>query len=227
MNSCESCGSKEDLIESCGQFCGGDWWICKKCDDAAAWPLCITISCLENKLKGRNMEVKIKRWKTNTKQEPYRRGSTKKCEVILDKEDTWNMDFTVATIVAPLIKQLRETTHSYAAIDKEDVPQELHQTYGTQGEHTEKYSVQAYEWVLNEIEWAMNEISNENKNEPKMYKHVGDIEFGDIDEATGLGEIKSLGVERIPEMEEPNRQYHKRIQQGCVLFGKYFQNLWS
>ena len=173
------------------------------------------------------MEVKIKRWKTNTKQEPYRRGSIKKCEVILDKEDTWNMDFTVATIVAPLIKQLRETTHSYAAIDKEDVPQELHQTYGTQGEHTEKYSVQAYEWVLNEIEWAMNEISNENKNEPKMYKHVGDIEFGEIDESTGLGEIKSLGVERIHEMEEPNRQYHKRIQQGCVLFGKYFQNLWS
>ena len=35
MNSCESCGSKEDLIESCGQFCGGDWWICKKCDDEA------------------------------------------------------------------------------------------------------------------------------------------------------------------------------------------------
>lgn len=35
MNSCESCGSEEDLIESGGQFCGGDWWICKKCDDEA------------------------------------------------------------------------------------------------------------------------------------------------------------------------------------------------
>ena len=33
MNSCESCGSKEDLIESGGQFCGGDWWICPSCDD--------------------------------------------------------------------------------------------------------------------------------------------------------------------------------------------------
>ena len=41
MNSCESCGSTENLIEysqreaSGGQFCGGDWWICKKCDDEA------------------------------------------------------------------------------------------------------------------------------------------------------------------------------------------------
>ena len=33
--SCEACNSTEDLIESGGQFCGGDWWICKKCDDAA------------------------------------------------------------------------------------------------------------------------------------------------------------------------------------------------
>lgn len=35
MNSCESCGSEEDLIESGGQFCGGDWWICQSCDDKA------------------------------------------------------------------------------------------------------------------------------------------------------------------------------------------------
>ena len=73
----------------------------------------------------------------------------------------------------------------------------------------------------------MQEIANDKENEPKMYKHVGDIEFGEIDEYTGLGEIKSLGVERIPEMEEPNRQYRERIQRGCVLFGKYFQNLWD
>ena len=35
MNSCESCGSKEDLIESGGQFCGGTWYLCTRCDDEA------------------------------------------------------------------------------------------------------------------------------------------------------------------------------------------------
>ena len=35
MNSCESCESTENLIEAGGQFCGGTWWICKKCDDEA------------------------------------------------------------------------------------------------------------------------------------------------------------------------------------------------
>lgn len=33
MNSCESRGSTENLIESGGQFCGGTWWICQRCED--------------------------------------------------------------------------------------------------------------------------------------------------------------------------------------------------
>lgn len=89
------------------------------------------------------MKVEITRWKTNTKQEPHRRGTIKEQLVLVDKEDTWNMDFVVACIVSPLVKQLRETKQSYGAIDKEDVPEELHHTYGTEGEHTEKYPIQA------------------------------------------------------------------------------------
>ena len=39
MNSCESCESTENLIEysqreaSGGQFCGGTWYLCTRCDD--------------------------------------------------------------------------------------------------------------------------------------------------------------------------------------------------
>ena len=32
---CESCGSTESLIESGGQFSGGAWWLCQRCDDKA------------------------------------------------------------------------------------------------------------------------------------------------------------------------------------------------
>ncbi len=34
-NSCEACGSTKDLVESGGQFCGGTWYLCKKCDNEA------------------------------------------------------------------------------------------------------------------------------------------------------------------------------------------------
>lgn len=32
---CISCHSTENLIEAGGQFSGGMWWLCKKCDDEA------------------------------------------------------------------------------------------------------------------------------------------------------------------------------------------------
>ena len=35
MYSCEACSSTENLIESGGQFCGGTWWICQRCEDEA------------------------------------------------------------------------------------------------------------------------------------------------------------------------------------------------
>ena len=171
------------------------------------------------------MEVKIKRYKSGKSS-----GSIRKNEVKIEYHDTWSADWTIAQIAHPLLKQLKETKHGAPFVEDEDVPEELRSTSCAPKENewdTDENHFKRWDYVLSEMVWAMEEISNYKENEPKMFRHVGDLEFGEIDESTGLGEIKSLGVERIHEMEEPNRQYHKRIQQGCVLFGKYFQNLWS
>ena len=171
------------------------------------------------------MEVKIKRYKSGD-----RVGSIRKNEVKIEYYDTWSADWTIAQIAAPLLVQLQEEEHGAPLVDDEDVPEELRSTTCAPIENewdTDENHFKRWNYVLQEMIYAMQEIANDKENEPKMYKHVGDIEFGEIDESTGLGEIKSLGVERIAEMEEPNRHYHKRIQRGCVLFGKYFMNLWS
>lgn len=171
------------------------------------------------------MKVEIKRYKSGENS-----GCIRKNEVKLDRYDSWSADWTIAQIATPLLVQLQETKHGAPFVDDEDVPEELRSTSCARKENewdTDENHFKRWDWVLEEMIYAMQEIANDKENEPKMYKHVGDIEFGEIDEATGLGEIKSLGVERIPEMEESNRQYHKRIQRGCVLFGKYFQNLWD
>lgn len=115
-------------------------------------------------------------------------------------------------------------------VDDEDVPEELRSTSCAPKENewdTDDNWFKRWASALEEMIFAMQEISNYNENEPKMFKHVGDLEFGEIDERTGLGEIKSTGVELIPEMEQPNKEYHQRIQKGCVLFGKYFSSLLS
>ena len=171
------------------------------------------------------MEVKIKRYKSGKNN-----GCIRKNEVKLDRYDSWSADWTIAQIAAPLLVQLQETNHGAPFVDDEDVPEELRSTACAPKENewdTDENHFKRWDWVLEEMIYAMQEIANDKENEPEMYKHVGDIEFGEIDESTGLGEIKSLGVERIPEMEEPNRQYHERVQNGCRLFGIYFQNLWD
>ena len=45
--------------------------------------------------------------------------------VKIDHWDTWSMDSTLAPIILPMLKQLRETKHGSVIVDLEDVPQEL------------------------------------------------------------------------------------------------------
>ncbi len=50
------------------------------------------------------MKVKIGKFKTK---------GTQKIEVRIDKQDTWNMDTTLAYIIHPMLIQLKDTTHGY------------------------------------------------------------------------------------------------------------------
>lgn len=174
------------------------------------------------------MEVKIKRWKTNTKDDPHRRGSVKKCEVKVEYGDDWSADWTIAQIVHPLLIQLQETKHGAPLVDDEDVPEELRSTSCAPKENewdTDDNHFKRWDWVLQEMIFAMQEIANDNENEPEMFKRVG--EMVSEENPDGTFTMVSSGFEIIPEMKEPNLQYHERIQNGCRLFGKYFTALWT
>ena len=46
----------------------------------------------------------------------------RKVKIRIDNYDTWNMDSTLALIIVPMLKQLRETKHGAPMVDNEDVP---------------------------------------------------------------------------------------------------------
>jgi len=48
--------------------------------------------------------------------------------VHIDEYDTWNMDSTLALIILPMLKQLKETKHGSANVENEDVPEYLRST---------------------------------------------------------------------------------------------------
>lgn len=132
-------------------------------------------------------------------------GEDQKVEVQIDPWDTWSMDYTLAYIVLPMLKQLKETKHGAPNVDNEDVPEELRMPDGW---YEEKYSrdgeidphfFDRWNWVLDEMIYAFD--SKINKEEVYMRFEIFD--------RAGM------------------KDEQDRISNGFRLFGKYYENLWD
>lgn len=76
----------------------------------------------------------------------------------IDQYDTWSMDCTLALIIAPMLKQLKENTHGAPFVDNEDVPEELRSESDTLGLGDTHF--QKWDWVLDEMIWAFSNYNN-------------------------------------------------------------------
>ena len=114
-------------------------------------------------------------------------------------------------------------------VDDVYVPEELRSTACAPKENkwdTDENWFKRYEYVLEEIIFAMQEVANDYENEPNMFEKVREMTFGEIDPKTMTGELDT-GLEIIPHMEALNKAYHARIQNGLMLFGVFFTSLWT
>lgn len=147
-------------------------------------PISVGIQWVLNKLHPRIEYIKIDRW------------------------DTWSMDSTLAPIILPMLKQLRETKHGSAVVDDEDVPLELRYTTTEDWDNQKcfdfyhEYEVKEgdrdiharWNWVLDEMIWTFERICDDDN-----------WKFND----------------------EMYQKHHNRINNGTRLFGKYYRNLWD
>jgi hypothetical protein len=98
----------------------------------------------------------IERWATRL--EPLCNGLSSVLNVIhpsinyvkIDRWDTWSMDYTLAQIVVPMLKQLKKSNHGAPFVDDEDVPEELKSTDAHQDDNYFK----RWDWVMNEMLFA-------------------------------------------------------------------------
>ena len=145
-------------------------------------------------------------------------ASDRKISVKLHKWDSWNADNTLAIIAHPLLIQLKATKHGSPLVDDEDVPDELKSTSAPPKEND--YDVDAnhfkrWDWVMDEMIFAMQEVAY--GDDSQFYDHSEVDESADINTQVNQMKVDRAGLEA----------YHARIQNGCRLFGKYFQNLWD
>ena len=122
--------------------------------------------------------------------------------VHIDAWDTWNMDATLASIILPMLKQLKETKQGFPFVNNEDVPESLRSEFDPEnmfeapGEPFEEIWIARWDYVLDEMIWSF-QFEADGKN---LLFDVSDEEY-----------VK----------------YSKKLANGFRLFGKYYQNLWD
>ena len=122
--------------------------------------------------------------------------------VHIDPWDTWSMDTTLAHIIAPMLKQLKETQHGY--------PSNL-----TQEEWNEK---------LDEMIWAFEQKLFDW--EDQYITQQGEIDWDSTaQDEDGRGIIRWTR-EHIVDWDKRNA-HQKRMDEGFKLFGEWYEHLWD
>lgn len=92
---------------------------------------------------------------------PYPNGNKKrKIKIKIDDYDLWNADMTIAIILVPLLKQLKNSKSGAPHVSNEDVPKHLHSTSKDQFEIDDLY-FNRWKWVLDELIWTFKQIKKE------------------------------------------------------------------
>ena len=87
---------------------------------------------------------------------------TKQIEYVkIDPWDTWSMDHTLAPIILPMLKQIKETKHGAPLVDMEDRPEKF-RVDKPAIHNTDEFHFRAWDWVLDEMIYAFDCKANKD-----------------------------------------------------------------
>ena len=155
--------------------------------------------------------------------------------VVIDDYDVWNLDHTLALIIVPALKILKEKKQGAPVVDNEDVSDELRAddeelyAYEKKGETDEHY-FDRWEYVMDEMIFAFE--SKLEDWEEQFASGENDVKFVEIpDKKDEEGEplwTWEHGPNHTREYDVEGREkYQARITKGFKLFGKYYEGLWD
>ena len=160
----------------------------------------------------------------------YLNRKKRKEKVHIDRYDMWSMDHTLALIILPMLKLLKEQMHGSHEVDDEDVPEHLRSTAAPLKENewdTDENHTKRWDWVLDEMIYTFECSVNEDWDD-QFYSGKHDIRFVPT-EVDGkkffeyeTGPNNTFKVDR----EGLNKAWERR-KNGMMLFAKYYHALWD
>ena len=126
----------------------------------------------------------------------------------IDNYDTWNIDYTLATIIHPLLCKFRDTHHSYPDVDRYE--DECYHEWDQQG---------SFEEIL------------DRDAESKYYEELWNTRINKMCRAFGLIIHKDDHERAAYESDEGYSsymdEYYNTIDEGLHLFVKWYGHLWD
>ena len=127
----------------------------------------------------------------------------------------WNMDDTLAHIVSPMLKLLKEKKHGSAYVDDADVPESLHHKEALENQDHPDHDdliCKRWDYVMDEMVWAFEQKTRDNWE--------GDYYEFDENTKGWPPKYKRHDVEGL-------KAHQARMSNGFRLFGKYYEALWD
>lgn len=173
-----------------------------------------------------NLVRPLNRWSNNR---------DRKIKVHIDHYDVWSADHTLAMIIAPTLKKLKEIQHGMPSVDNEDVPEKLKMERNDPSEWSDEKDklLQArWNYVLDEMIWAFEQHASEDDTD-QFYHNVNQLEmlFTPL-ENKSVGSI-SFNYQKDSSKpgywvdEEGMKKHNERKKNGRRLFAKYYEALWD
>ena len=158
--------------------------------------------------------------------------------VKIDYYDTWSMDSTLAPIILPMLKQLRDTKHGSPQVDPDDLPEYMRTTttedWDSQSvfdfyneEQPDGYDVhKKWDWVLNEMIFAFEHLVDDDW-ENEFSSGVMDHIFVPCPDNPKLSTMENGPNHTYVCDYDGIQKVNERIGNGLRMFGKYFRHLWD
>lgn len=161
---------------------------------------------------------------------PYRKN--RKVSVTIDNYDVWGADHTLALIIAPTLKKLKEIKHGYPHVDELDVPEELRFVPGEQASVDARHEAR-WDWVLDEMIWTFEQYAAEDDTS-QFHHNTDQLEMisTPCEDNPELSSI-AFNYQKDPSKpaywvdDEGKKKHHERKQNGLRLFAKYYESLWD
>ena len=147
--------------------------------------------------------------------------------VKIDTWDTWSMDHTLANVILPMLKQLRENKHGAPNTDDADVPEYLQSHMAQPKENewdTDSLWHMRWDWVLAEMIWAFEQKVADDA-EGQFFDHSA-YENDNVPIKEWLADVNNR-ASKIKYDEAGHQVWLARKANGLRLFGKYYEALWD